>query len=127
MQARFNIDVEPWVGLITITLSGFFYPEDAARYVAARNSAQTKLRTQPNEHVTLVDLRNVRIQLQDSVTLFRQTMTDPAARSRRLALVTAGGLSKLQVQRAAAGRGASFFTCFDEARRWLLEGSLAPA
>lgn len=121
MQPCFNIDVEPAFGLITITLSGFFYPDDAARYVSALRAAQARLQTRPNEHVTLVDMREVKIQLQDSVTLFRGTMTDPTYRSRRLALVTAGGLTKLQIQRAAEGRGASFFTSIAEASAWLLQ------
>lgn len=121
MQPCFNIDVEPVIGLITITLSGFFYPDDAARYVTALKAAQARLQTRPNEHLTLVDMRGVNIQPQDSVTLFRETMTDPTSRSRRLALVTAGSLAKLQIQRAAEGRGASFFTSISEARKWLLD------
>lgn len=120
MTPRMSIDVEPGRDLVRITLAGFFTPADVTRFVAERDAAHNRLRCGPNQHLTLVDMRAMHIQSQDSVDAFQRVLGDPRTVSRRLAFVVARSLSRLQIKRAAANREAAYFTEIDEAEAWLL-------
>lgn len=120
MMPRMSIDVEPQRDLVRITLAGFFAPADVARFVAERDAAHQRLRCGPNQHLTLVDIRAMRIQSQDSVAAFQQVLGDPRMVSRRLAFVVARSLARLQIRRAAAEREAAYFTAIEDAEAWLL-------
>ena len=115
-----SFDVEPERDLVRITLAGFFTPDDVARFVAARDAAHRQLRCAPNAHATLVDMRAMQIQSQETVTAFQQVLGDPRTVSRRLAFVVARSLSRLQIKRAAAERSAAYFTTMEEAESWVL-------
>jgi len=104
-------------------MSGFFTPEDIDAFLAARAVAHTQLRCGPNQHLTLNDLSDMKIQSQDSVEMFRAMLADPAYRSRRLAFVIGRTLARTQLQRALDRRTAR---CFDDswaAEAWLFAGS----
>ncbi|WP_157105610.1 hypothetical protein [Sphingomonas sp. TDK1] len=107
--------------MVTIVMTGFFSPEDIARFVAARDAAHTLLRCGPNEHLTLVDIRGMRIQSQESVELFRSVLKNPRVQSRRLAIVVAQSLARMQIKRAASDRDPAYFTEPAEAEAWLVE------
>ncbi|MEG8041203.1 STAS/SEC14 domain-containing protein [Sphingomonas sp. LR60] len=114
-----SFDVEPHRDLVRITLAGFFTPDDVERFVAARDAAHRQLRCGPNAHVTLVDMRAMQIQSQETVTAFQQVLADPRHTSRRLAFVVARSLARLQIKRAASEREAAYFTAVDEAEAWV--------
>ena len=114
-----SFDVEPQRDLVRITLTGFFTSDDVARFVAARDAAHRQLRCAANAHDTLVDMRKMEIQAQETVTAFQQVLADPRTRSRRLAFVVARSLARMQIKRAADTRTAAYFTTIDEAEAWL--------
>ncbi|MBB4100944.1 hypothetical protein [Sphingomonas kyeonggiensis] len=123
MSADFAIDVDPARDLVRIRMSGFFTPEDIDAFLAARAVAHTQLRCGPNQHLTLNDLSDMKIQSQDSVEMFRAMLADPIYRSRRLAFVIGRTLARTQLQRALDRRTAR---CFDDswaAEAWLFAGS----
>ncbi|WP_114951869.1 hypothetical protein [Sphingosinicella terrae] len=119
MSAHFTIDVDPARDLVRISMSGLFEEADIERFLEARRLAHARLVCPPNCHVTLNDLRDMKIQPQDSVAAFRQMLSDPHYRSRRLAFVVAPTLAKMQLLRAIGGRNARFFEHPEEAEDWL--------
>lgn len=120
MSAQFRFATFPHQNLVHITMAGFFTADDIARFVSARDAEHAKLRCGPGEHVTLVDIRDMKIQSQDSVDEFAAILASHHTRSRAIAFVVKASLARLQIQRAAAGRGAGFFGDVDEAKVWLL-------
>lgn len=119
MHATLSIDVDVEHDLIVIEMGGFFGPDDISGFVGARNKAHRKLSCGPNQHVTLVDIRNMSIQAQESVSNFAAVLANPRYASKRLAFVVSRSLARLQVKRAAEGREARYFTCPEEAASWL--------
>ena len=125
MDAHFTIDVDHHNHVVRMRLSGFFAEADVERLTIARDAAHRTLRCGPNQHLTLVDMREMMIQSQDSVIAFSALLANRAQRSRKLAFVVASSLARSQIKRAAAGREAGYFTCPVEARAWLLAAGLA--
>lgn len=120
MSASFSIEVDPARDLVAIVMSGFFTPQDVAAFQAARDEAHRKLTCAPNNHVTLNDVREMKIQPQDAVAAFQQLLASPSHRSRRLAFVVAPTLARGQLMRAVTGRNARFFDNVKDAEAWLL-------
>ena len=120
MNARFSFKVDPARDLVRITMAGLFTPDDIAAFAEARREAHNKLSCPPNAHVTLNDLRGLKIQPQEVVVAFREMLAAPYYRSRRLAFVVGPTLARNQLTRALANRDAR---CFDDpvsAEAWLL-------
>ncbi|GAA0675399.1 hypothetical protein GCM10009102_29560 [Sphingomonas insulae] len=90
-------------------MSGFFSPADICRFSEARDDAHHMLRCGPNEHVTLVDIRGMQIQGQESVAEFAALLSRKEHASKRIAFVVSQSLARLQIQRAASGRDAGYF------------------
>ncbi|RYE94288.1 MAG: hypothetical protein EOO77_44370, partial [Oxalobacteraceae bacterium] len=70
MQATFSFAVDPILHLMQVTMAGFYEPDDIARFAIERAQAHRLLPCGLNEHLTLVDIRGMRIQSQTSVELF---------------------------------------------------------
>ncbi|RYE95072.1 MAG: hypothetical protein EOO77_43510 [Oxalobacteraceae bacterium] len=122
MKAKFDISVDAKRSLVRMTMSGFFASEDIAQFVIARDEAYKMLRCRANEHLTLVDIREMDIQAQDIVVAFQRVLADPSTASKRIAFVIARSLACMQIKRAADSRDASYFAEVDEAEHWLLHG-----
>lgn len=123
MQADFSINVDPTRDLVRIRMGGFFKINDIARFIAVRDLVHETLRCGPNQHLTLVDIREMGIQSQEAVAGFGKALHDPRHISKRLAIVVSKSLARMQIQRAAAGRNVHYFT--DDAgaaEQWLIEG-----
>ncbi|MDG2533334.1 hypothetical protein P6144_06730 [Sphingomonas sp. HITSZ_GF] len=123
MSANFSFEVDPAQNLVRIRMSGFFAPEDIESFLAARAEAHAQLTCGPNQHLTLNDLRDMKIQAQESVEMFREMLADPAFRSRRLAFVIGRTLARTQLGRALDRRYARTFEDAWAAEAWLLTGS----
>ncbi len=119
MEATFSIVNDSPRSLMRITMAGFFEPADIARFAAARDRELVALRTRPNQHLTLVDIRAMDIQAAQSVAAFRQLLADPRTVSRRIAFVVGRSLSAMQIRRAADGRDTRYFEGTEEAEAWL--------
>jgi hypothetical protein len=120
MDAHFKIDVDHTHHIVRMTLAGFFAVGDIERLTVARDRAHATLGCDPHEHATLVDMRDMKIQSQDSVIGFAELLANPKHQSRKLAFVVASSLARAQMKRAATGREAGYFTCSLDALIWLL-------
>ena len=120
MKAQFSTIVDADRDLVRMSMSGFFEAADVARFVAERHVAHKRLRCRRNQHLTLVDIRDMAVQSQETVAEFQKALHSPGVYSRRIAIVTRTSLSRSQVRRAADGRDISYFDDFAEAERWVL-------
>lgn len=100
-------------------MSGLFTHRDIAAFLEARARAHDELASAPNQHLTLNDLRDMKIQSQEVVAAFREMLAAPAFHSRRLAFVAGPTLARSQLMRALDGREARCFDDVDEAEAWL--------
>jgi hypothetical protein len=128
MHPRFSITVDQPRDLVRIVLTGLFMPEDMSDFLEARRNAHKKLACRPGQHVTLTDLRAIKILPQQAVVAWCAHLTDPKTRVRRLAFVVGLTLVRSQLMRALAGRDCGHTRCFDdlaEAEAWLLEDDQA--
>lgn len=125
MDARFSFEVDPSRDLVRIVMSGLFGLEDIAAFLEARRQAHRRLQCAPNAHLTLNDVRTLKIQPQETVAAFREMLAAPDYRSRRLAFVAGPTLARKQLLRALGDRDAR---CFDDpvaAEAWLFRGDEA--
>lgn len=120
MGAIYKVETDPVNNIVRHHLAGFFEPVDVENYVAARNAAHRLLTCGPNQHVTLVDVREIKIQPQDVVKAFGGVLADPRHQSRKLAFVVALSLARMQLLRATATRNAQYFGSIKEAEAWLM-------
>lgn len=126
MSATFTVTCDPDRDLISISMTGFFTPPEITAFLAARRAAHAELTCGPNAHLTLNDVRGMKIQPQRAVRTFQDMLADPAFRSRRLAFVVAPTLARGQLARALAGRPeAALFEDPAEAEAWLLDAEEA--
>jgi len=100
-------------------MSGLFTLDDIAVFLAERRRAHEELGCAPNQHMTLNDVRGMKIQSQETVAAFRDMLADPAYRSRRLAFVAGQTLARSQLMRALDGRDARCFEDIEDAETWL--------
>lgn len=119
MGAVYSFQVDPSRNLVRIRMGGFFTREEIAAFVVARDAAHRQLTCAPNQHVTLNDIRDMKIQSQDIVEAFRDMLAAPAHRSRRLAFVVSPTLARTQVMRALDRRAAQCFEDIWRAEAWL--------
>ena len=120
MNKHFSFKVDPARDLVRITMAGLFTLEDIAAFAEARGLAHNKLSCPANAHLTLGDIRELKIQPQEVVVAFSEMLAAPLYRSRRLAFVVGPTLARNQLTRALANRDAH---CFDDplsAEAWLL-------
>jgi len=123
MSPRFTITTTPALNLVTITIGGFFAQPDIDAFENARNVAHRELLCGPNQHITLVDMREMLIQSQEAIAGFQRVLNNHATKSKRIAIVTSKTLARMQVERAAERRDVQFFSGEPaEAREWLLAG-----
>jgi len=122
MSAEYSIQVDPSRDLVRIRMSGFFTHHDIEGFLAARRQAHAELTCRRNAHLTLNDLRAMKIQSQEIVDAFRAMLAAPEYRSRRLAFIVSSTLARSQLGRALAGRDARCFEDPEAAERWLLSG-----
>ena len=119
MNASFSFEVDRPRDLVRIRMAGMFTQDDVAAFVEARRQAHAQLTCGPNQHLTLNDVRQMKIQPQDIVAAFRYMLSEPALRSRRLAFVAAPTLARGQLLRALQDRDARCFETVEEAEAWL--------
>ncbi len=124
MNASFSFQVDRMRDLVRIRMAGLFTHADIAGFLDARRRAHDELRCAPNQHLTLNDLRDIKIQSQEVVAAFREMLADPALHSRRLAFVAGPTLARSQLMRALDGRDARCFDNLEDAEDWLFAGEM---
>ena len=126
MNDKFSIAVDNSLGLVRIRMAGLFTLEDVRNFYGARREAHAQLGLPKNTHLTLNDVRALKILPQETLIAFCDMLADPDYHSRRLAFLVGPTLVRAQVMRALAGRENA--RCFDdeaEARAWLLDEETA--
>jgi hypothetical protein len=119
MDAHFSIDVDPARKLLKVALSGFYTVADVERYHAAIHVATARAGGLPSAQRMVCDISGMHIQTQDVVVAFQKVMSDPKYQHRRVALVVASTLARMQAQRATSAREVHFFPTTAEAEAWL--------
>lgn len=87
MQPSFSITVDVSLSLVRVTLAGFFLPADVKRFHKARREAHQLLTCRPHEHQTIVDMREMKIQPQETVIAFQAILADPSYHGRQIELL----------------------------------------
>jgi len=121
MTAEYTIAADKRKATLRITMGGFFGIGDVdafARDVAIRLA---DMNTKPNEHLILCDLRQMKIQAQETVAAFGGLAGSAGLRSRHLAVVTGKPLVRTQAMRLTDRGRVSFFESIEAAERWLFE------
>lgn len=119
MSATFSFDIDKARSLVRITMAGLFTPADIRDFLDERRVAHARLDCGPNMHLTLNDVRGMKIQPQESVAGFQEMLAAPEYRSRRLAFVAARTLARSQLMRALSNREARCFEDIAHAEAWL--------
>lgn len=126
MNADYAFEVDPSRDYIQLRMSGFFSADDMPAFIEARHAAHARLTCAAHAHVTLNDIRTLKIQSQDLVDAFGRMLSVSAYHARRLAFVAGPGLLRTQVRRAIAGR--DDVQCFESKRMaeaWLFSRAFA--
>jgi hypothetical protein len=122
MNDKFSITADRARGLIRIVMAGLFTLDDVRAFYAARQQAHEELGLPKNAHLTLNDVRELKILPQDTLAAFGEMLADGDHHSHRLAFVVAPSLVRAQIARALDGReNARSFEDPAEAEDWLLE------
>ena len=120
MDAHYTFEIDRPRSLVRIAMSGLFTLADIDAFLADRAKAHAALGCGPNRHLTLNDVRGMKIQHQEVVAAFQRMLAAPEHRSRRLAFVAGPTLAQSQLMRALSGREARCFGDVASAERWLL-------
>lgn len=120
MDAHFTITVDAPQDMVRIAMGGFFSDADIGAFRFALEAKMAALHCGPNQHLTLVDVRDMKIQTQEIVSAFSKVVGHPKFHSRRLAFVTVSSLARLQTRRLTDRAGVEFFTDIPVAEAWLL-------
>ncbi|WP_375392753.1 hypothetical protein [uncultured Sphingomonas sp.] len=119
MQASYDVSAQPERNLILITLAGFFRPDDLAGFDRVRRAALDRLRCGLNQHDTIVDVHDLRLQTQAMVEAFRDIIAAPETQARRLAIVTGDAAVRMQVRRVIERDAIRCFADIGAAEDWL--------
>ena len=123
----FDIVVEPEHKLIRANLHGFFDPATVAQFGRAVQMASAGMGCRSGEHLLLVDTTGCTLQAQEVVGAFQALITDSPLKSKRIAIVTGGSLSRMQVRRILVRDQALMFDDADDAEYWVINGTLGQA
>jgi hypothetical protein len=120
MIANYSFDIDQSRRIVRIKLGGFFGAGEVARFAEAQARAYASLPHDSERHLTLCDISDCKIQLQEVVDGFRRLIEDPKRMSRRIAFVTGNSPARMQIRRLATRDNARVFDCAVEAELWLL-------
>lgn len=128
MSGKFSVVADRACGLIRITMSDLLTLDDVDGFYAARARAHAELGLPRNMHMTLNDVRDLKILPQRTLAAFVEMLADPDYHSRKLAFVVGPTLVRAQVTRAIGSRpNVRCFAEMVEAEEWLLAGEMFDA
>ena len=119
MREKFTFSLERERGLVRISMHGFYTLRDVTAFFDARRRAHAQLGLPPNAHLTLNDLRGMKIQSQDVIQAFQAGLAVPAEKARKLAIVIDAAMARGQANRAIASVDTRYFTEVEPAEAWL--------
>lgn len=125
MSSKFTFTLDRDRGLVRIAMHGFYGLKDVAAFFDARRRALAELGLPRNAHITLNDLRGMKIQAQDVIQAFQQGLAVPEEKARKLAIVVDAAMARGQANRAIASTDTRYFTDVETAEAWLFAGEPA--
>jgi hypothetical protein len=109
-------------------MGGVLSIQEAHACAAAKERAVVSLGIPYDDHSTLLDIRDLRLQPQEIFAIFTNFVATTKYKSRRIAIVGGEGTARMQFRRVAERTplrdDMRFFTSVEDARQWLRdEGS----
>lgn len=120
MKDKFTFTLDPAHGLVRISMHGFYDVEDVAAFFEARRKAHAQLGLPRNAHLTLNDLRGMKVQQQEVIQAFQIGLAVQEEKARKLAIVIDAAMAKSQANRAINSPDTRYFTDIASAEAWLL-------
>ncbi len=120
MSDKFTFSLDRERGLVRIRMQGFYGLEDVEAFFEARRRAHAELGLPRNAHLTLNDLRGMKVQQQEVIEAFQKGLAVPEEKARRLAVVVDAAMARGQANRAIASEDTRYFTDVAAAEAWLL-------
>ena len=127
MSDKFTFTLDRPRGLVRISMDGFYGLEDVAAFFDARREALAELGLPRNAHVTLNDLRGMKIQAQEVIQAFQAGLAVPEEKARKLAIVVDAAMARGQANRAINSADTHYFTDVESAEAWLFADEVAAA
>ena len=123
----FEVEASRADRIITVRMIGGFTMEGARACAAAKEAAVNGLGPPYDDHSSLVDVRELRIQPKDIFAIFTNFVAGTRHKSRKIAIVGGEGTARMQFRRVAEREplrdNMRFFTAVREAREWLGAGT----
>jgi hypothetical protein len=126
MNANYSFHVDPARHVVRIKVGGFFGANDLVCFSQGLTRAYAGLPRAATRHLTLCDISDCKIQLQEVVDGFRRLLEDPQLMSRRIAFVTGTSPARMQIRRLVTRDTARVFDTVDVAEQWLLSETVVP-
>lgn len=114
----------PFRRLVIAEFSGFLSLEEVADYERKKMAVVESMGLSSGEFDVLVDSTQCDIQAQEVIAAFQHNITTTSCRPRRVALVRASSLVRMQAQRALVRDNAALFDSRAEALDWLYKESV---
>lgn len=127
MSDKFTFTLDRARGLVRIDMQGFYALADVAAFFDARRAALAELGLPRNAHLTLNDLRAMKVQQQDVIQAFQQGLAVPEEKARKLAIVVDAAMARGQANRAINSADTHYFTDVASAEAWLFAEETAAA
>jgi hypothetical protein len=112
--------IDPKRKLIRSWIEGFLTTQEVEEWSREEQAAVVTLGCKSGEFLLLVDTSRCAIQSQEVVALFQHIIANSTYKSRRIAIMQGGSLTKMQTRRIVAGNDhIRHFAATDEAEAWL--------
>jgi hypothetical protein len=122
MEPKFTFTLDRPNGLVRIVMQGFYDKNDVAAFFDARRRAHAELGLPRYQHMTLNDIRGMKIQHQEVVAAFHAGLAVPEEKARKTAIVVDTTLARSQAMRAIDSSDVHCFMDVRSAEGWLLRG-----
>ncbi len=119
MSGKFSFTLDRDRGLVRISMHGFYELDDVTDFFEARRKAHAELGLPQGAHMTLNDLRGMRIQAQEVIQAFQAGLAVPEEKARKLAIVVDAAMARGQANRAINSADTRYFTDIESAEAWL--------
>lgn len=120
----FEVETNHSERMIFLRLEGVLSIDEAHACAAAKEAAVESLGPPYDDHSTLLDIRDLRLQPQEIFAIFTNFVATTKHKSRKIAIVGGEGTARMQFRRVAERAplrdDMRFFTEAGEARSWLL-------
>ena len=117
---HYILQVHPTGDLIVSTLSGFFNIDQVAAYTREAESLIGRCSLECGSYRIVIDISDCAIQSQEVTAAFARHVAG-VPRSRRVAVVTASSIIRMQIRRIVGRPELAVFDEMADARRWIAQ------